>query len=316
MPAEPIGRPSPAAMMAARVGIPALLAALVAIESRAGLEALPLWIEGLATRLGVAEVGLLRLLMGVQLAFAVAAILLRPWSRAISFTAALLLAFAAVAEISAIAGRGLEASRFLPPAILLAICGLLLPPLARRPPGPATGGSPAWRIVVLLAIATASVATAARIPISPTVPTLGSFSGEIVELAVEDWVGKTIPETGLGARVPTLTALTVEGRSAVVLYNRHCGTCHEFFETWFAEPPPFRVIALEVPPEAGAVVLESDQPDDIECPGCERLSLPRGPLWLVKPPVLVLVEDGRVSCVASEADQVAACLGPWKSSGS
>ncbi|MFM1889470.1 MAG: hypothetical protein RLZZ565_227, partial [Planctomycetota bacterium] len=37
---------------------------------------------------------------------------------------------------------------------------------------------------------------------------------------------------------------------------------------------------------------------------------------LVKPPVLVLVEDGRVRCVAAEPDQVAACLGPWRPSGS
>ncbi|MGA0871588.1 MAG: hypothetical protein ACO3SJ_01820 [Phycisphaerales bacterium] len=316
MPAEPTVRPSPAAILAARVGVPGLLVALVAIESRGGVEALPFWIDGIATRFEISAEMALRLLIGVQLAFAVAAIVLRPWSRAISLAAALLLSFAAIAELSALAGRGVEAASFLPPAVLLALCGLLLPPLARRPAATIGGGSPAWRIVLLLAIATASVATAARIPISPAVPTLGSFSGEIVELAVEDWVGKTIPETGLGARVPKLTALTLEGRSAIVLYNPHCGSCHEFFESWFATPQPFRVIALEVPPEAGAVVLESDQPDDIACAECERLSLPTGPLWLVKPPVLVLVEDGRVRCVAAEPDQVAACLGPWRSSGS
>ncbi|MGA1400341.1 MAG: hypothetical protein ACO38P_08150 [Phycisphaerales bacterium] len=316
MPADAIARPSPAAILAARVGMPALLASLVVIESRAGLESLPIWIDGLATRFDLAEMDLLRLLMGVQLTFAVSAILLRPWSRVISLAAALLLSFAAIAEMSALVGRGPEATELLPPAILLAVCGLLLPPLARRPAASTTEGSPAWRIVLLVAIATISLAATARIPIPPSTPTAGSFSGEIVELAVEDWLGKTIPETGLGARVPNLTALTVEGRSAVVLYNPHCGSCHEFFEAGFDDPQPFRVIALEVPPEEGAVVVESDQPKEIACAGCERLSLPRGPLWLVRPPVLVLVEDGRVSCVAWESDQVAACLGPWRSAGS
>jgi hypothetical protein len=316
MPADAMARPSPAATLGARVGMPVLLATLVVIESRAGIEALPVWIDGLATRFGVAEVVLLRLLMGVQITFAVSAILLGPWSRAISLVAASLLAFAAIAELSALVGRGSEATELLPPAILLAICGLLLPQLARRPATPVVRGSPAWRIVLMLAIATAGVATAARIPIPPSIPKAGSFSGEIVELAVEDWLGKTIPETGLGARVPNLTALTVEGRTAVVLYNPHCGSCHEFFEAWFGDPQPFRVIALEVPPEEGAVVVESDQPKEIACNGCERLSLPKGPLWLVRPPVLVLVEEGRVSCVAWESDQVAACLGPWQSAGS
>lgn len=313
MPAEAPTRPLPVSFFSARVGVPAILIALVAIESRSGIASLPFWIEGLSTRLEAAPETALRALIGIQLAFAAAAILLRRWSRAISLLAALLLAFAAIAELSALVGRGVDASRFLPPAVLLAACGLMLPPLARRIAPAPPSGSPAWRIVALIAIGTTSVATAARVPIAPAMPTLGSFSGEVIELAVEDWVGKTIPETGLGLRVPRLTALTVEGRSAVVLYNPHCGSCHEFFETWFAEPRPFRVIALEVPPEAGAVVLESDQPDDIDCASCERLSLPAGPLWLVKPPVMFLVEDGRVQCVAWESDQVAACLGPWES---
>lgn len=314
MPAEPSSQPLPVSLLSARLGVPALLIALVAIESRSGVASLPYWIDGLSTRLEVEPEAALRVLIGLQLTFAATAILLRRWSRSISLLAALLLAFAAIAEISALLGRGFEAVRFLPPAAVLAACALLLPPLARRSPPSTVPGSPAWRVFGLLAIATACVATAARIPIAPKIPTLGTFSGEVIELAVEDWIGKTIPDTGLGARVPRLTALTVEGRSAVVFYNPHCGACHEFFETWFADPRPFRVIALEVPPEAGAVVLDSDHSGEIDCPGCERLSLPAGPLWLIKPPVLVLVEDGRVECVAWEPDQVAACLGRWESS--
>lgn len=313
MPAEAPSRPSPAALLAARVGVPALLLTLVLAESRSGVEALPVWIEGLAGRLGATAESGLRLVIAIQIAFAAAAILLRRWSRAISLAAALLLAFAAIAELSALAGRGVELARLLPPAIVLAICGLLLPPLARRPPAPSPAGSPAWRILALIAIGTASVAAAARMPIVVPPPMAASFSGEIVELAVEDWIGKTIPGTGLGARVPALTALTVEGRAAIVLYSPRCGSCHEFFEAWFSQPQPFRVVALEVPPEAGAVLLDSDQPDEVVCPGCDRLSLPRGPLWLVQPPVLVLVEEGVVRCVASGSDQVEACLAPWRS---
>ena len=174
MPADPATRPLPASFFSARVGVPALLIALVVVESRSGVASLPFWIEGLSTRLEVSPEAALRVLIGLQLTFAATAILLRRWSRQISLLAALLLAFAAVAELSALAGRGIEAARFLPPGVLLAACGLLLPPLARRSLPVAASGSPAWRIVALVAIATTSVATAARIPIAPTIPTLGS----------------------------------------------------------------------------------------------------------------------------------------------
>ena len=72
-----------------------------------------------------------------------------------------------------------------------------------------------------------------------------------------------------------------------------------------------RVVAVKVPPEAGASLLESDLPADVACPGCERLELRTGPLWLIQPPVVAAVEDGVVTCVAMRPEEVESCLGPW-----
>lgn len=308
------GRPT-RGLLSARIGVPLLLLVLIVLEIRSGVAALPVWLEGLGVRLGWTDESLLRGLVGTQVGLGLATLLLGRWSRGLAVATLGLLAFAAIAEISALLGREVDSWRFLVPAVLLAIAGAMLPGLLRATPSradAAQGGSAAWRAIALLAIATVAFAAAARIPVAPrSAPELGSFSGEVVELGPETWVGQTIPATGLATHLPTVTPLTLEGRTALVLYNPRCGSCHDLFDEWFADGAPFRVVAIEVPPEASAVLLESDLPDDVECPGCERMSLRRGPLWLVQPPVVAAVEDGVVTCVAMRPEEVESCLGPW-----
>ena len=297
---------------AARLGVPLLLLVLVVLEIRGGVAALPAWLDGLGARFDLSDEALMRGLVGVQIGLGLATLLFGRWSRTLAAATLSLLAFAAIAELSALLGRDVESWRFLVPAVLLAICGAVLPGVLRsaRPTGPS--GSIAWRALGLLAVATTAFAVAARVPVAPrSAPEPGSFSGEVVELGPETWAGQTIPATGLSQHVPMLTPLTLEGRTAVVLYNPRCGSCHDLFDEWFADGAPFRVVAVEVPPEAGALLLESDLPADVACPGCERLELRTGPLWLIQPPVVAAVEDGVVTCVAVRPEEVESCLGSW-----
>lgn len=313
MPADP---PAPGGRLAAttaRFGVPMLLLALVLIEIRGGEAALPTWLGGVAVRLALADEAMLRILIGVQIGLGGAILLFARWSRAISVATLTLLAFAAIAELSALLGRDVETSRYAPPAILLAIAGAALPGLLKS--GRATTpprGSVAWGVLGTVIVATASIGFAARLPL-PKAPSSDptSFTGEVVDLAPDTWVGKTIPGSGLAARLPQLTALTLEGRTAVVFYNPRCGSCHELFDEWFAEGAPCRVVAVEIPPEAGAVVLESDLPAEVSCPNCPRLELPGGPLYLIQPPVVAAVEDGVITCVALQPEEVANCIGGW-----
>jgi hypothetical protein len=59
------------------------------------------------------------------------------------------------------------------------------------------------------------------------------------------------------------------------------------------------VIAVRVPHAPGEEVLKSDQPEDVECEGCDRLTLPDGKRWIVTPPTIMKVEGGTITCVTS-----------------
>jgi hypothetical protein len=313
MPSEAAASPTGRTGLAARLGVPLLLIVLIALEIRSGVASLPAWLEGFGVRFEWSPESLFRGLVGVQAGLALSILLLGRWSRRLALATMAGIAFAAIAELSALLGRDVETWRYLVPAILLAVSGAMLPALLRNAPAaPGPNGSVAWRAIGLLAIVTIAFGLAARVPVSPLPgPVLGSFSGEVIELRPESWVGQTIPATGLAGHLPAVTPLTLEGRSAVVLYNPRCASCHELFDEWFADGAPFRVVAIQVPPESSAVLLESDLPEDVECPACERLTLRAGPLWIVQPPVVAAVEDGVVTCVAMRPEEIESCLGRW-----
>lgn len=307
------------ASLAARLFVPLLLVVLAVLEVRGGVETLPRWIATVGARIDVRDETLLRGMIALQLGLAAIALLIPRWSRATSATALVLLVFAAVAEVSALVGVGGDALAFVPPLVVLAASGLLLPITLRAVPTAGSPGSPVWRAIGAMAIAVAALAASARltlgpmnpgpVPVAPSVAT--SPSVEVVELALEDWTGRSLPETGLPRRLPELTPLTLEGRSVIVLHDPRCGQCHDLFATWFGAPVDARVIAVRVPPAAGVTLLESDQPEEVSCADCTRISLPEGPTWLVQTPAVVVVEDGVVRCVAKGLDQVSECLGSW-----
>lgn len=298
-----------------RGAVPLLLLLLTLLLAAGGVAAAPAWIEGLAIRLGAEPQSALRALIATQLSLALLAATVGRWSRGIALAALALLAFAAIAELSALAAAGGEPIAFAAPGAVLAIAGALLPAVLRARVGSGKGRrSGAWPAIAVVAIATAAVAIAARLPLSA--PTEAEpprrFAGEVVEFAFEEWRGRSLPDTGLPRHLPQLTPLTLEGRSVVVLYSPRCGSCHDLFREWFTAPDlPFRVIAVAVPPEPSAALLPSDQPEKVECPSCIGLSLPSGPLWLLQPPVVIAVEDGTVARIAARPDQVAAALEGW-----
>lgn len=302
------------ARLAARVFVPLVLLLLAWLEARGGPGTLPRWLATVGSRFDLSEDLLLRVLIALQLALAAIALLIPRWSRTVSTTALVLLVFAAVAEVSALVGTGGEALRFVPPLVILAAAASLLPTTLRALGAASSAGSPAWRVLGSLAIGVASVAIAVRIPFGDAASSPADARAtavEVVELALEDWSGRSLPETGLPRRLPELTALTLEGRSVLVLHDPRCGQCHDLFATWFAAPVDARVIAVRVPPAPGASLLESDQPEEVACADCVRLSLPTGPTWLVQTPAVVVIEDGVVRCAAKGLDQASECLGSW-----
>ena len=76
--------------------------------------------------------------------------------------------------------------------------------------------------------------------------------------------------------------------------------CHDLFDKHFGDRLPYRLVSIEVPPAEGVELAENNYPEDVTCPDCVRLTLPRGPVWVVTAPMLVEVVDGRVVCVSGD----------------
>jgi hypothetical protein len=295
-----------------------------------GTAALPAWMAQLGGRAGLDEVATMRVAIGVMGSLALMALMLGSRPRlgpAIGRIIGGAISFAAIASLSAAIAvplrDGVAAPPVAPGAWTLA-AGFLVYLLADRAGARASSRmaadaaagraprmhSPAWTAMLFLVSLVTAFATASRVDIMRSV--VGTAStlapGTYVELDYTTWAGRTIPDTGLARIAPILTALTLEGRSAVVLYDPRCGSCHTLFKEYFATPQADeKVIAVRVPPNPDAVLLPSDQPEDVDCPHCTVLDFPAGKAYLVGRPTLLVVQDGRVSC-ATEKD-FAGCLG-------
>ena len=295
-----------------------------------GTAALPSWMAQLGGRAGLDAVATMRVAIGIMGSLAFGALLLGSRPRlgpAIGRVTGGAISFAAIASLSAAIAVPLRDGAAAPPlspgawALAAGFAVYLLADragarAAARLAADAAAGraprvrSPAWTAMLMLASIVAAFAAAGRVEVVRSVAGTASAlaPGTYVELDYTTWAGRTIPDTGLARLNPMLTALTLEGRSAVVLYDPRCGTCHTLFNEYFSEPRAGeRVIAVRVPPNPDANLLPSDQPEDVNCPHCTFLDLPEGKSYLVGRPTLLVVEDGRVSC-ATEKD-FSGCLG-------
>jgi hypothetical protein len=295
-----------------------------------GTSALPAWMAQLGGRAGLDNVGTMRVAIGIMGTLALGALLLGSRPRlgpAIGRVIGGVIAFAAIASLSAAIAVPLRdgaAAPPLAPGVWALVAGFAVYLLADRAgtraaariAAEAAAGrtarmhSPAWTAMLMLASLVAAFATASRVEVVRSVAGEASAlaPGTYVELDYTTWAGRTLPDTGLARLNPMLTALTLEGRSAVVLYDPRCGSCHTLFAEYFAQPREGeKVIAVRVPPNPDAKLLPSDQPSEVDCPHCTFIDLPPGKSYLVGRPTLLVVEDGRVTC-ATEKD-FSGCLG-------
>jgi len=298
-------------IVAARLLVPAWLLVIAGLQIADGTTAaLPLWLTGMAIRSGVSPELLLRLLLGSEFLLAGLMLLLGRWSRGVAFIALLGVTFSAIASIAA---APTVRSIILVNGALLVVSGLLFAAIRRSAADTrADTLSPQWRALGALAVLVIAATVASRVEIRPAADQrrLVGPTAKLVaaELDFASYIGKPFAETPIREHLPELTALTLEGRSYVVFYNPRCGSCHTLFETHFAGAVEGKVIAVKVPPERNAVLLPTDQPETVNCPECHFLELPAGPVWLMTPPVLVVVDDGVITCVDERGGD--ACMVP------
>ena len=288
-----------------RIAIPTLLLTCVAIEWSRGGDSLPNWLANLSVKTGAGSDKALRILIAVELCGALFAFLSSGLSRRVAWLTGIAFAFSGLAELSAIINApgdaAVPASMWIAPIVGLAIGAGTLALLMRPNAAPAPRGRiSALKVIGAVAIAAFAFGLAGRLDLAPRTNSRFSSSGaEMVVLNPSEWVGMTMAEAGIARHVPSLTPLTLEGTKWVVFYSPTCGRCHEVFRTYFSGPQEGNVIAVLVPHGPGVTVLPSDQPADVECTGCERVSLPDTKQWIITPPTIVKVENGRVTCVTS-----------------
>jgi hypothetical protein len=125
----------------------------------------------------------------------------------------------------------------------------------------------------------------------------------------QSWLGQPFAATPLAALVQGWPADLDQGPRYVILFSRSCDHCQVLLESHFAGPPavPTTLVAI---PEAKLGFKPESWLDMAYCADCVgQLELPNGVDWLITPPVVIALADGRVQCV-KEADDAEApeCL--------
>lgn len=305
--AEPTGTPQfsprPIAPFILVRAIVAAAAAGAALYHLTGGEAsIPLWIWKLGARAEIDGFTTVRLLAAFEMTIALVVLLSSRLAKPVAFLALATLAFGSIAELSARWGAGSAVTGFIGPFAALVVAGALLASRARWAP-PADVSRPApigvGSVLVAVGLLFFSLGAAARLPVAdqPRRDVAQADASNVRFATPDRWVGRTLPDTGLSAILPTLTSETLEGDHILAFYSTRCGLCHDLFRNYFGVGPNPMVIAIEVPPQTDVDLLESDQPEEIECPGCRRMALPSGPTYFQHLPLVVMVKDGRVTCV-------------------
>ena len=297
-----------------RIGAPLLLLGQAASEFLWGGNAVSRWVVGFATKSGIGLERTVRGMIALQIIAIAFALLFPATSTAIAWVTFVGLAFGGLAELSALVNSPgsapLPAGVWVLPVGCLALGAAGIAILGRSAPAPSMPRAPvtAWRVFIALFVVGGALSIAARVVVperaaEPTGIVNASSGGtggiENVVFNPEEWVGHTIPETGLGRHLPKLTPATLEGTKWIVFYQATCGRCHEVFRAYFGGPQHDEVVAVAVPPPPDAPAAHSDQPTEIECEECLRLALPEGKRWIITTPTIVKVESGKVTCVTS-----------------
>lgn len=267
-----------------------------------GEASIPLWLWKVAQRIEVPAIDAVRILAALEMTVALVVLLCGRLAARTVLAALLIIAFSTIAELSARWNAGAGAIGIAGPLAALVASGALLAsrqrwwpqPLYTRPASPGLGSA-----LAAIGLLTFSLGAAARLPVAdqPRRDIALQDRHGVLFPNPSGWVGKTLPESGLARHLPQLTPATLEGRHLVVFYSPSCGRCHDFFRDYLGGGPNPSVIAVHVPLPPDLKVLESDQPADVECEACRRLTLPEGPNYFQHTPLVMSVIDGRISCV-------------------
>jgi hypothetical protein len=242
----------------------------------------------------------------VAIEFAAASAVLVAGTRFLALAVSVVAAFLALACVSrAVTNGGLAF-----PALSLAV-SIAFVLLARwsQPSPPAEGRrglSPAWPALGAIAAATSvgHWSSAASFHSPDAAPRAAAAKDEkpspvpTIDLEMRPFEGRPLSESTLAKYLPQLVELCAARDAYIVVYSPYCESCFTLFTGTFGVPRPELVIAVAVPMSDDATSASTEAPRPIECLDCVELSLPKGPNWMVAPPMVLKVESGILTCVA------------------
>ena len=114
-------------------------------------------------------------------------------------------------------------------------------------------------------------------------------------------VGKPIAENPF-ARLITgaIPQDFLKGRWIMLFYREDCEHCHELLGTYFTGKLPVRTVAVAIPDADPNNILDNP------CDECVKLSMAKGPNYVIGTPVIVAINDGVIECVVENAEDIAA----------
>ena len=191
----------------------------------------------------------------------------------------------------------------------LAGSGFVLLARWSQPSPPAEGRrglSPAWPALGAIAAATSvgHWSSAASFHSPDAAPRAAAAKDEkpspvpTIDLEMRPFEGRPLSESTLAKYLPQLVELCAARDAYIVVYSPYCESCFTLFTGTFGVPRPELVIAVAVPMSDDATSASTEAPRPIECLDCVELSLPKGPNWMVAPPMVLKVESGILTCVA------------------
>lgn len=116
-----------------------------------------------------------------------------------------------------------------------------------------------------------------------------------------EFVGKRFSEIPFARLIDgPVPADFLKGRWIVIYFREDCDHCHMMLSTYFTGKLPVRTMTLAIPDADPNNIM------DHPCDECVKLSLVKGPTYIVGTPVVLAINDGVVECVIENVDDMEA----------
>lgn len=116
-----------------------------------------------------------------------------------------------------------------------------------------------------------------------------------------DAVGKPLADIEFARLVENrLPKDFLEGRWIVVFFREDCDHCFDLLASHFTGELPVRTLTIAIPDADPDAILGNP------CDNCAKVSLLKGPNYVIGTPVVLAIEDGVVACVVENVDDMAA----------